>query len=74
MHHLMSKKIAVNTKVILARCAFVATAHTHPLCVAFGTLPLLLQRDGRECDSTGKTRRASRGTIPWDVHPVHQRE
>lgn len=55
VHNLMSEEVTVNTEMIRAYGAFIATAYTHhPLCIILCGLPLLLGRHWGERYATCK--------------------
>ena len=73
MNNLMSKEIAVNAKVVLARRALVPTANTHAFGMILCGRPLVLGWYCRERQAASEANRA-RGIAPRYLDPIHQGE
>lgn len=74
VNNLMGKEITVDAEVAMARSTLIATAYTHPLGLALCDLPLILWRNGRERNPTGKASRAARSATPGHLDPIDQGE
>lgn len=72
VYYLMSEQITIDTEMVIAYGAFIATTHTHAFCVVLCSLQMLLRRHWRKRDPTRKAVRALGGASPGHLDPVNK--